>query len=297
MSSRLLPTNLQLTKSVHMNTQNNLIRTIQPFVLILALLSTGCANRNHQKGTFEDTDQIIPIKEHLIMSVLWQQNSAEYKALCYQAFNQARAVLDRHLENTSDEKPLAIITDIDETILDNSPYSAQMILRDENYERSSWIEWGKKESAKLVPGAGDFLTYAASKDVEVFYISNRLDVQMEETLNNLKALGMPDSRAENILLRTSSSGKEPRREQVSQTHNVVLHIGDNLSDFHESYDEKYSRERNSLVDSMKDSFGTQYIVLPNPMYGDWETKGLYENKYNLTEFERRNIRRQKLILP
>ena len=266
-------------------------------ILFILLTSIGCAHRNNQQQSTDVTDQNIPIKEHLIMAALWQQNSAEYRALCHQAFNQARFILDTHLADKTTAKPLAIITDIDETILDNSPYSAQMIARDENYNRASWIEWGKKESAELVPGAGAFLKYAAANGVEIFYISNRLDVQLEETLNNLQAYNLPDSIAENLLLRTDDSGKETRRQQVYQTHNVILYIGDNLSDFHDGYDDKSSRERNNIVESMQAQFGTEYIVLPNPMYGDWETKGLYEGNYSLTESQKRQIRKQKLIMP
>lgn len=266
-------------------------------LLLMMLINIGCVHRNNQKITVDESAQNIPIKEHLIMSVLWQQNSAEYKALCFQAFNQARYILDTFLKNRRNEKPLAIITDIDETILDNSPYSAQMIARDENYNKSSWIEWGKKESAELVPGAGDFLNYAASKNVDIFYISNRFDTQLQETINNLKAHNMPNIHPENILLRGKDSGKEPRRQMVYQTHNVILYIGDNLSDFHKSFDNKNSSERNKIAKSMNTAFGTKFIVLPNPMYGDWETKGLYESNYKLTEPEKRTIRTRKLKNP
>ena len=263
---------------------------------MVILASFGCAHRS-QNQQMTDTDTAIPIKEHLVLSVLWQQNAAEYKALCYQAFNQARYALDIHLKTQSGDKPLAIITDIDETILDNSPYSSQMITRDENYNRTTWVEWGKKESAELVPGAAEFLAYAASKGVTIFYISNRLDVQLQETVNNLKAYDLPDSRAENVILRTTESGKEARRQQVYQTHDVVLYLGDNLSDFHEDYDDRSSSERNRIANAMQNDFGVKYIVLPNPMYGDWETKGLYDGNYSLTESEKRAIRKKKLKMP
>jgi len=266
-------------------------------LVFLALVSMGCANHNNQQITTADATQTIPIKEHLVMSVLWQQNAAEYRALCYQAFNQARQALDMHLKNTTDGKPLAIITDIDETILDNSPYSTQMIERDENYSRSTWIDWGKKESAPLVPGAAEFLAYAEAHTVDILYISNRFDVQLQETINNLTAYNLPDTEPNHVLLITTDSGKEPRRQQVHQTHNVVLYLGDNLSDFHDSYDDRSSLERNTITDSMKNDFGTKFIVFPNPMYGDWETKGLYDGNYSLTESEKRAIRKQKLKKP
>ena len=52
-----------------------------------------------------------------VLPVLFQQQSAEYRALCYQAFNIATLRLESVKRKGL---PLAIITDIDETILDNS---------------------------------------------------------------------------------------------------------------------------------------------------------------------------------
>ena len=58
-----------------------------------------------------------------IYTTAYQQNAAEYCALCVQAYNIARQRVDE-IVITKTEKPKAIITDIDETILDNSPYEA-----------------------------------------------------------------------------------------------------------------------------------------------------------------------------
>src|SRR5882762_5770579 len=56
-----------------------------------------------------------------LWGAMWQQKAAEYKALCYQAYNLAKLRLDIILLQQH-SKPLAIVTDIDETVLDNSPY-------------------------------------------------------------------------------------------------------------------------------------------------------------------------------
>jgi Predicted secreted acid phosphatase len=55
------------------------------------------------------------------MAVVWYQTSAEVKALYVQGYNVARDNLATKLA-TQSEKPKAIILDIDETVLDNSPY-------------------------------------------------------------------------------------------------------------------------------------------------------------------------------
>ncbi len=55
------------------------------------------------------------------MAVVWYQTSAEVKTLYVQGYNVARDNLATKLA-TQTEKPKAIILDIDETVLDNSPY-------------------------------------------------------------------------------------------------------------------------------------------------------------------------------
>ena len=92
------------------------------------------------------------------------------------------------------KKPLAIIADVDETVLDNSPYDGKLILNNTTYNRESWVEWGNLEIAEAIPGALEFLKYASEKNVEIFYISNRYSEQLDATVNNLKKLGFPDAK-------------------------------------------------------------------------------------------------------
>ncbi|MFK8012337.1 MAG: 5'-nucleotidase, lipoprotein e(P4) family [Marinicellaceae bacterium] len=260
-------------------------------LLLIIVLLTGCSNK---KLDTVNAHVESAIKEHLVQSVLWQQNAAEYKALCYQAFNMARMQLVEKIKNKHSNKPFAIITDIDETILDNSPYSAWMIDKDQNYDRNSWISWGKKESATLVPGAAEFLKFVQMQGVEVFYVSNRYDAQIDETINNLKKYNLPNVDRKHVILRSDVSGKEIRRQKVSESHDVLMLLGDNLSDFHHLFDHENSAVRNKLTDNMKSKFGTEFIVFPNPIYGDWEVNGIFDGK-RLTESEKRTVRKSRLI--
>lgn len=276
------------------------MKRIQLFIIIL-LIIVSCSPKITVGVTTNEDPEIevlktsnIPIKEHSIQAVLWQQLSAEYKSLCYQSFNLAKIRLDHILLENKSTKPLAIITDIDETVLDNSPYSASLIEEGANYNSESWIAWGKLESAKAVPGAIDFFNYAANKPVEVFYISNRKDIQQKETLANLEKLGLPFCDHNHLLLRTDTSSKKERRNSILKTHDVVLIIGDNLGDFSDIFDHSSTLRRNEMTDSLKTNFGKSFIMLPNPMYGSWEY-GLYdENPNDWSEVEKDSIRRVKL---
>lgn len=271
-------------------------KAIIVFASLTLVVSCKTSIIENQSNLSEPAESHISVREYSIAAVLWQQRSAEYRALAYQAFNVAKMQLDDFLmNNTQHDKPLAIVTDIDETILDNSPYSGKQIELDEDYTTSRWDEWVDLKSAKAIPGALEFFNYAASKGVEVFYITNRDEHQKEATLENLKTVGFPDADDQHILLRGNDSEKETRRNNVNESHNVIMLIGDNLSDFSYSFEKRSAERRNRSTDSLKDYFGNKFIVLPNPIYGDWETQGIFEGKHNWNEFQKDSLRRVKVI--
>jgi 5'-nucleotidase (lipoprotein e(P4) family) len=232
--------------------------------------------------------------EYKLQAQVWTQNSAEYRALCYQAFNAAKINLDAifFFEKKYD-KPLAIIADVDETVLDNSPYDGKLILNNTSYNRESWVDWGNLEIAKAIPGSLDFLKYASEKNIEIFYISNRYSEQLESTVNNLKKLGFPNAKKSNVLLRNDGRSKSERRKSVFKNYEVIMLIGDNLSDFNDEFEEKLSTERTKYTDDLSSDFGTKLIVLPNPNYGDWESNGIFEGK-SLSDDQKDSIRKSKI---
>src|SRR5699024_8372003 len=140
------------------------IITSSYIIVLSSFLLISCGTK---KSTRTADDQNPSGKsEHTIQAVMWMQNAAEYKALSYQAFNIAKLRLDEYLGKrnpTSDKKP-AIITDIDETVLDNSPSSAKDIEDGEEYSSERWADWVAQEEAEEVPGAADFLNYAKSRE-------------------------------------------------------------------------------------------------------------------------------------
>ncbi|MBL6991076.1 MAG: 5'-nucleotidase, lipoprotein e(P4) family [Bacteriovoracaceae bacterium] len=212
----------------------------------------------------------MPTKQHhMIGATLWVQTSAENKALSYQAFNMARLVLDRDLKQSKHKQKRAIIVDVDETIIDNSPYQAQNIINNESYNSKTWQVWVDKRRAEALPGAVKFLRYADSVGVDVFYVTNRKINKLEATYDNLKQLGFPIKK-ENLLMRVKSSSKKSRRAKVASNHRIVLLMGDNMNDFSELYEKKSVKDRRLFTDRNKDLFGTYFILLPNPLYGDWE---------------------------
>ena len=264
-------------------------------IIFLLILNLGCktTSTTTSNSIEKQTEKIIPNREYSVQTLLWQQNAAEYKALCYQAYNLAKFELDRLTKNQY-LRPIAIVTDIDETVLDNSPYNARMVKSDKGYTKDTWYAWGKESSAKSVPGALEFFNYAHKKGVTIYYISNRDVVQQEATIVNLKKNGFPGVDKKHVLLRNESSAKKPRRDLISETHQIVMLFGDNLSDFSELFDKQPTQKRNEIANELKTNFGVKFIVLPNPMYGDWESKGIYEGSYKWTDKQKDSIRKAKL---
>jgi predicted secreted acid phosphatase len=50
----------------------------------------------------------------------------------------------------------------------------------------------------------------------------------------------------------------------------MLLCGDNLADFSDVFEQSTVGERNREVERLRAEFGRRFIILPNPMYGDWE---------------------------
>lgn len=221
-----------------------------------------------------------------LFSSVFQQRAAEYRALCLQGYNIARLRIDNY--SAVSAKPKAIITDIDETILDNSPYAVHQAYKGTEYDAPSWYEWTDKSAADTMPGAASFLAYAASKQMEIFYITNRGERERAATLQNLKKFSLPYADEAHLLTRQTTSSKEARRQQVMQRYEVVLLMGDNLADFSSLFDKKTEAERKSNTDNSAGEFGKKFIIFPNVNYGDWEGS-MYGYKYPLTQQQKDSV--------
>lgn len=273
------------------------------FALVVSGVASGyfAGSSTAQQGTA--LAQATANNEYQVGATLYMQKAGEYRALAYQAFNMARWSLDadldkrnfRKLTKAEQKKPRAIMVDIDETMLDNSPAQAVAIKNRAPFNLKDWYAWGEMRKAKAIPGAVDFAKYARSLGAKVFFVSNRDEVQKQATIDNLKSVGFPDVGDDNVLLKTAESSKEARRQIILQKYRIVMFIGDNLDDHSNVFEKKSVDDRFAEVDKAKDLFGKRYIMLPNAMYGTWEN-AIY-GYGRLTEDQKTEKRLNALELP
>lgn len=233
----------------------------------------------------------MPLAQEGLLATNWFQTSGEARALYLQGYYFARLSFNDSLKIKT-KKPKAVIVDIDETIFDNSPYQAKAIQEKVSYP-VYWKEWVETESAKALPGSLEFLKYVTNKGGVVFYVTNRKEEERAATYNNLTKLGFPIKDHSQLLTRVDKSDKSDRRALVKKTHAVVLLVGDNLNDFDGVFEKKSVAEKEQLVDKMKNDFGPKFIILPNPLYGDWEG-ALYDYNFKLSDQEKHEQRMKAL---
>ncbi|MBU2280032.1 MAG: acid phosphatase [Gammaproteobacteria bacterium] len=228
-------------------------------------------------------------------SVIWYQTSAEFRANSLQTYRQATDLLataknDNNWtawpQTNASTLPPAIIVDIDETILDNSPSAAHDVLNNTGYSSENWDRWVSLAKAKAVPGAVAFVNTAEAMGIKVLYISNRQCharagksancPQKDDTLANLKAVGIQQISADQIWLKAEqpdwSSEKESRRQLAMQSYRVIMSVGDDFGDFLPNVKKNITpAQRFALVDQYQTHWGRKFFMLTNPTYGSWDT--------------------------
>jgi 5'-nucleotidase (lipoprotein e(P4) family) len=213
------------------------------------------------------------LRNGLLWAVAWKQTAAEYRALCYQAYYLARLQLDVALRGQkAGDRPLAIITDMDNTMLHVGSYWGYLINENKDFfDDAIWDEWLPNNLVTAVPGSRDFFNYCSEKEVEVFYVTSRNQGERtyEYALTQLKYLDVPFADEDHLFVFRESSDKTPAREQIAEDFDVVVLLGDNLNDYKRDYYVKDVDERLALMERDRADWGSKFILLPNPTDGNW----------------------------
>ena len=193
--------------------------------------------------------------------IRWIRESQEYESLCMQIYTHAKEKIGEIAKGS--DSNLAVVIDLDETVLDNSQYQVERSRSGLNFTQESWSKWVQRREASLVPGAKGFLNRARELGFKIIFLSNRMHSNLKPTKENLEALGVLDPSDIFLLRRNKADSKEIRRNEVLLGKGrlkrlgaflVVAYLGDQMGDF--------PTGKNMQI-------GTNIFVFPNPMYGKW----------------------------
>lgn len=220
----------------------------------------GCAT-DQRTASFQ-------LEQQNVSAINWMQQSGEYDALAYQAFNSARRAFDA--AKPAKGKRKAVIVDLDETMIDNTAYAGWRVKQGVPYTEKTWARWMAAEQAHPIAGAVEFAMHVSANGGTMFYVSNREAKSFAATTANIRSLGFPGVSAKTLLLNSGQSNKQDRFDGVRAAgYDVVVYVGDNLNDFGAATYHKNNQLRRAFVEANREAFGTKFFMLPNPSYGDW----------------------------
>jgi 5'-nucleotidase (lipoprotein e(P4) family) len=295
-----------------------------PAALAVALALAGCAAAPHAVAPAPApvaAPAVAPAPAGVsaddnLNAVAWSQRASEHDFIYLQTFRNAQEkILKAKQDPAWDALPRddraahpslkglkpAIVLDIDETVLDNSPYQARLIRSGGEFNEADWAAWCKEAIARPLPGALEFTKFAADHGIAVFYVSNRAKDLDEATLANLRSAGFPVAGKASFLglgtfvegCEQAGSEKSCRRQLVAKNYRVLMQFGDQIGDF-TSVPGNNEEGRTRAMAPYTAWIGERWFVLPNPTYGSWEP-ALFDNDYDLPRAERRQKKIDALL--
>jgi 5'-nucleotidase (lipoprotein e(P4) family) len=177
----------------------------------------------------EHKQVLTPIAEGITFS-----QGSTYHHDFAQAVRSGRLAIDKALA-ADKGKSLAIVSDLDETLLDNRPFFET--IKNKSEDDISWEafeEWQKTGRATPLKPTQDLLAYARSKGVAVFFVTGRMERLRRVTIENLLKHGIA---YDGLYMRANgddqnaSTMKSAYRKQIEDMgFEIVVNIGDQYSD-------------------------------------------------------------------
>jgi 5'-nucleotidase (lipoprotein e(P4) family) len=241
-------------------------------VLVVATASAlACASSSQPAAQAAPAPASV---DQLPKEIHWARSSAERDGIFFQVYRNATEQVNRAAAGLAPGS-WAVILDADETVLDNSPHYLERSggkLVAEPYSEAAFTAWGREARAPALPGSAEFIAHVKSLGGRVVIVTNRVAALCDPTRENLRKLGiMVDA----VICRPPETGdKNPRYEAVQRgttgtglpALDVLAWVGDNIQDFPRLRQDVKDRGPAGYAD-----FGVRYFLLPNPIYGSWET--------------------------
>lgn len=142
--------------------------------------------------------------------------------------------IERRAALAHPEERLAVVMDVDETVLSNYPHMDE---RDFGYVPAEWVDWVDRAMAPAIEPMKRVFTAAREHDVAVIFLTGRTTPdERDGTIGNLARVGLGDY--ERIIFRgpedtapTAAERKRIRRQQLeAEGWTIIASLGDQGSD-------------------------------------------------------------------
>jgi 5'-nucleotidase (lipoprotein e(P4) family) len=177
---------------------------------------------------------------------------------------------------TCGKRPLAVVFDVDETVLLNLGFESDAARRGPGYDQGRWTRWEETGADKVeaVPGAPETIAALRGDGITVIYNTNRSASTAAFTIRALEHAGLgPVTLGDTLILRDDAApgGKDERRWKIAERYCIVAMGGDQLGDFSDLFNAKdlsVSARRNTTANTLiAPLWGHGWFILPNPVYG------------------------------
>lgn len=200
----------------------------------------------------------------------WVRASDEYVGMARQAYGVARDEILADAARLPAGSDWVVISDLDETLIDNSLYQVERF-HVGGWDEASWAAWETRREAVPMPGAKALVDAIHAAGGRFAYITNRKDAPA--ALDVLKKEGLWGA-DDHLCVRVDVSDKAPRRQSVrdgtpgcgweGKPMKVLGYLGDQMGDFPAAGED---------VDPLgRDPWGDRWFLLSNPMYGGWQKR-------------------------
>lgn len=165
-----------------------------------------------------------------------------------QEFDKAIAAAREACKKHKGELNVAVVSDLDETLLDNRPFIEQHV---KDFSWPLFSQWIQQSDAPLLKPTADFLSWARDNGYAIFFVTGRHEKHRADTIENLirrkVAYDGLYMRANDDKRNAEACKTEAREKIEAAGFKIIVSIGDQYSDLYGGH----------AADCEK---------LPNPMY-------------------------------
>ena len=242
--------------------------------LTAAMIAIGCASHSAPQTQAHQTPAPSASPRPIPGNIRWMQVSAEYVGIAVQTYRLATARVEADARGRATGS-WGVVLDADDTVINNLDYQSGLAIDGVTHYPERFTAFVKTFTSTAVPGASTFLSRVRALGGRIAIVTNRLQIECADTAEMLRRLKLDHDA---VICRPegagSSSDKTPRyraiaagQTAVSRTPiEILVYVGDNIMDFPDT-----TQAIRKQGESGYGEFGVRWFLLPNPMYGSWQT--------------------------